>query len=352
MFDLPVLQILVPWLVSFGLGFLLAPLVIAQLHKYKVWKKKAGNDSGLGDDNGTPIFNKLHKDKETNTPRMGGMVIVLSVLITTVFFWVVSYAVSGGPSGGFDFLSRSQTWLPIFAFAMGGMIGFVDDIHQIKSSGKWAGGVPFVDRMIPTVFFSLFAAWWFFAKLEISTVLVPFYGHVDLGIFFIPFFVAVFLALFATSNIDGLDGLSGGIMAIIFSAYGVIAFAQGQVDIAALCFVIVGATLAFLWFNIPPARFYMTESGYNALAFTLAIVAFITDTVLLLPVIAFMLFITELTTIMQVVSKKIRGKKIFLVAPIHHHFEALGYPAYGVVMRYWIVSLVFAVLGVVLVLAS
>lgn len=352
MFELPLLQVAFPWLMSFFLGFLLAPVVLKYLYKFRVWKKKSGNVSGLGDKKGTPIFNKLHKDKETNTPRMGGMVIVISVLLTTLFFWVISFAISGGPSGEFDYLSRSETWLPIFAFIVGGFIGFVDDIHQIKLSGKWAGGVPFVDRMVPTILFSLFAAWWFYVKLGVSEVYVPFFGGLELGLLFVPFFVAVFIAVFATSNIDGLDGLSGGIMSIIFSAYGIIAFMQGQINIAAFCFVVVGATLAFLWFNIPPAKFYMTESGYNALAFSLVIIAFVTNTVLLLPIIAFCLFITELTTIMQVASKRLRGKKIFLVAPIHHHFEALGYPAHGVVMRYWLVSLIFAVMGVVLALVG
>mgnify|MGYP000725313243 CR=1 FL=1 len=346
MFELPALQILFPWLISFFMGFLLAPIVLKYLFKFRVWKKKSGKGGG------TPIFNELHKDRETNTPRMGGMVIVLSVLLTTFFFWIVSYAVSGGPSGDFDFLSRSQTWLPMFAFFVGGVIGFVDDIHQIKLSGRWAGGLPVVSRLVPTILFSLFCAWWFYVKLGLSEVYVPFYGPLEIGILFVPFFVTVFVAVFATSNIDGLDGLSGGIMSIIFSAYGFIAFVQGQIDIAAFCFVLVGATLAFLWFNIPPAKFYMTESGYNALAFALVIVAFVTNTVLLLPIIAFCLFITELTTIMQVLSKKIRGKKIFLVAPIHHHFEALGYPAHNVVMRYWIVSMVFAALGVVLALVG
>lgn len=352
MFELPALQILFPWLVSFFIGFLIAPVVLKYLHRFEVWKKKSGNEKGLGDDKGTPIFNKLHQHKETNTPRMGGLVIVITVLCTTLFFWVISYAIAGNPSGTFNFLSRSQTWLPLFAFTIGGIIGFIDDIHQIKLSGRWAGGLPVFSRLVPTILFALFCGYWFFAKLEVSAVYVPFFGPFELGVLFIPFFVAVFVALFATSNIDGLDGLSGGIMSIIFSAMGFIAFAQGQIEVAAFCFVIVGATIAFLWFNIPPAKFYMTESGYNALAFTLAIVAFITNTVLLLPIIAFCLFITEVTTIMQVLSKKLRGKKIFLVAPIHHHFEALGYPSHHVVMKYWIVTMVTATLGVVIALVG
>ena len=349
MLEIPALQILLPWLMSFFLGFLIAPVVLRYLHVFKIWKKKSGNTKGVGG-GGTPIFNRLHKEKETSTPRMGGLVIVITVLFTTLSFWVISYATVGNASGAFDFLTRSETWLPLFAFFVGGLIGFADDIYQIKLEGKFAGGLPILFRLLPTLIFALFCAYWFFYKLEISSVFVPFYGGFELGLLFVPFFVTVFIALFATSNIDGLDGLSGGIMAIIFSAMGFIAYAQDQVNLAAFCFVIVGSIIAFLWFNIPPAKFYMTESGYNALSFTLVIVAFATNTVLLLPLIAFCLFMTELTTIMQVLSKKYRGKKIFLVAPVHHHFEALGNPAHHVVMKYWIVTMVTAALGVVIAL--
>jgi len=350
MFELPALQIVLPWLISFFIGFLITPVVIKYLYVFKCWKKKSGNQHSMGGKGDTPIFNKLHEDRDTAVPRMGGLVIVISVLFTTFFFWIVSYAASGGPSGEFDFLSRTQTWLPLFAFFAGAVMGFVDDYFTIKPGGWFKGGLPLKLRLVWVSLIGLFAAFWFYSKLGVSEVYVPFYGGLELGLLFIPFFVAVFMSTFATSNIDGIDGLSGGIMSIIFSAYGFIAMVQGQIDIAAFCFVLVGATLAFLWFNIAPAKFYMTEVGYNALSFSLVIVAFITNTVLLLPVIAFCLFATELTTIMQVLSKKIRGKKIFLVAPIHHHFEALGYPAHNVVMRYWIVSMVSAVLGVALAL--
>ncbi len=350
MFELPALQILFPWLISFFLGFLLAPIVLKYLFKFRVWKKKSGNQHSMGGTGETPIFNELHKDRDTTVPRMGGMVIVLSVLLTTLFFWVVSYAVSGGPSGEFDFLSRSQTWLPLFAFFAGAVIGFIDDYFTVKPEGVFKGGLPLKLRLVWVFCFGLFAGWWFYAKLGVSEVYVPFYGGFELGVLFIPFFIAAFTSTFATATIDGLDGLSGGIMSIVFAAYGFIAMTQDQVQIAAFCFVVVGATLAFLWFNISPAKFYMTEVGYNALSFSLVIVAFVTNAVLLLPVIAFCLFATEATTILQVLSKKIRGKKIFLVAPIHHHFEALGYPAHNVVMRYWIVTMVFAALGVALAL--
>lgn len=344
------IKILLPWIFAFLIGLLVTPLVLSYLHRFRCWKKQSGNQDGMGGDGGTPIFNKLHADRDVAVPRMGGLVIVISVLSTVTLFWIVSYASSGGPSGTLDFLSRSETWLPIAAFAAGALVGFIDDLLTIGIT-RWmpgARGLALRYRLIWAVGFATIAAYWFYIKLGYDSVFVPFYGDWVIGWWFLPFFILTFVAIFATSNIDGLDGLSGGVMSIVFTAYGFIAYFQGQTDIAAFCFVVVGATLAFLWFNIPPARFYMTEVGYNALSFSLAIVAFATDTVLLLPIIAVCLFATEITTIMQVLSKKIWGKKLFLVAPIHHHFEAIGWRPETVVMRYWIVSLIGAVLGVVL----
>ena len=142
----------------------------------------------------------------------------------------------------------------------------------------------------------------------------------------------------------------------MFAAYGGIAFYQQQIDLAAFCATIAGGILAFLWFNIPPARFYMTETGTMGLTITLTVVAFMTDTLgggyglLVLPIIALPLVITVLSNIIQIASKKFRGKKVFLVAPLHHHFEAIGWPSYKVTMRYWVFSLVCAILGISLAL--
>jgi len=157
----------------------------------------------------------------------------------------------------------------------------------------------------------------------------------------------VMLAIFSGGVIDGIDGLAGGIMAVMFSAYGVIAFFQNQIDLATFCAAIVGGTLAFLWFNVPPARFYMSETGMLGLTVTLSIIAFLTDSVAVLPIIAFPLIATSASVVIQYLSKKYRGKKVFLVAPLHHHFEAIGWPAAKVTMRYWILSIIFAVVGMI-----
>ena len=158
------------------------------------------------------------------------------------------------------------------------------------------------------------------------------------------------LATFSGSVIDGLDGLAGGVMATAFAAYAGIAFFQEQIDLAAFSAVIAGAIAAFLWFNIPPARFYMGETGILGLTTTLTVVAFLTDAVLVLPLIALPLVLDSASVIIQLFSKKFFGRKIFLVAPLHHHFEAIGWPHYKVTMRAWVLSAVSAIIGMVIAL--
>lgn len=346
-----VLKIFIPWTTAFFVGIIITPFLTHYLYKYKMWKKKPGKDAGLGDNNGTPIFNELHKEKDTGTPRMGGIIIWGSVLITTFIFWLFSYLFPDILTQKLDFMSRNQTWLPLFTLVAASLLGLVDDFLVVFNRGGYmAGGMPLKLRIGLVLLIGLIGGWWFYSKLGVSLVAVPFNGVMEFGILFIPFFMLVMLALFSSGVIDGIDGLSGGIMATIFSAYAGIAFFQNQIDLAAFCAVIVGGILAFLWFNIPPARFYMSETGILGLTTTLTVVAFLTGHVFILPIIAFPLFATVLSNIIQVSSKKFRGKKVFLVAPIHHHFEALGWPSYKVTMRFWIVGIVSAIIGMIIAL--
>lgn len=347
-----VFKVFVPATVAFFIGIFLAPLLIHYLYKYKMWKKKA-RTNGLGG-GGTPIFNNLHKEKEVGTPRMGGILIWSSALLVIIIFRLLSVISSNPLAEKLDFLSRSQTWLPIFTLFAGSMVGLVDDLLVIYGKGKYiAGGLKLSERVIMVLAIGAIGAWWFFIKLGISSILIPFYGEISLGLFFIPIFMITMLALFSGGVIDGIDGLSGGIFATIFSAYSGIAFFQNQIDLAAFCAVVAGGTLAFLWFNIPPARFYMTETGILGLTTAITVVAFLTKAVVVLPIIAFPLFVASGSVIIQVTSKKFRnGKKVFLVAPIHHHFEALGWPSYKVTMRFWIISIICAIIGMIIALAG
>lgn len=341
-------KVLVPSAIAFLVGILGTPLLTHYLYKYKAWKKMSVQMTLDG--RPATISQKLHNDEVKKTPRMGGIVIWGSVLITISIIWFIARFFPNEVTSKLEFLSRNQTWLPLFTLIVASLVGLIDDILVVRGSGGHIGGGLSLSIRIGTVLLIGFVGgWWFFAKLGVSSIAIPFAGDIGLGFFFIPFFMLVMLALFSGSVIDGIDGLSGGIMASIFSAYAGIAFFQNQIDLAAFCAVIVGGILAFLWFNIPPARFFMTETGILGLTTTLAVVAFLTDSVVVLPIIAFPLFVASGSVIIQQLSKKFRnGKKVFLVAPIHHHFEAIGWPSYKVTMRFWVLSMMTAAIGMII----
>jgi phospho-N-acetylmuramoyl-pentapeptide-transferase len=346
-------KLFIPSTVGFVIGILITPIISHYLYKYEMWKKRAGKVSWDGKD--TPIFNELHKHKEVGTPKMGGIVIWLSVLLTISLFWIIARILPFQLPHKIDFLSRSQTWIPLATLLIGAFVGLIDDYLDIRGSRDHiSGGLSLKKRLLVVSCIAFVCALWFYTKLEVSSIGLPFGKQIPLGILFIPFFILVVIGLYSGGVIDGIDGLAGGVFASMFAAYGGIAYYQHQLDLAAFCAVMVGAILAFLWFNIPPARFYMSETGSMSLTITLAIVAFMTDSlaggygILVLPIIAFPLVMTTLSNIIQIGSKKFRGKKVFLVAPLHHHFEAIGWPAAKVTMRYWVISVVLAVLGLVL----
>ncbi len=348
---LNVFKIFTPLTIAFFVGIVLAPLLSHYLYKYQAWKKKAGKVDPHG--NGTPIFNKLHEHKEVGTPRMGGILIWGSALITVLAIWLLSLILPSDFTSKLNFLSRNQAWIPFATLLIGSLVGLMVDWLEVRGYGKYvSGGLPFKHRLTIVLILGLLIALWFFFKLDMSAVFVPFVGDLNLGWLFIPFFLVVITALFSSGVIDGLDGLAGGVMAIIFAAYTGIAYFENQIDLAAFCAVVTGGILAFLWFNIPPARFYMSETGIMGLTLTLTVVAFLTNSVLVLPIIAFPLLATVLGNVIQLTAKKYWGRKVFLVAPIHHHFEAIGWPVYKVVMRYWIIGIIMAIIGVVVTLAG
>ena len=153
---------------------------------------------------------------------------------------------------------------------------------------------------------------------------------------------------FSANETDGLDGLLGGVSLFAFSALTVVAFALGRYDLAVMGGSIVGALLAFLWFNIYPARFFMGDTGSMALGITLGVMTMLTNTIFLLPLFAFVMVFESVSVIIQMTSKKFFKRKIFLSTPIHHHFEAIGWPESQVTMRFWIISVIFTGLGLAL----
>lgn len=343
------LTILLPSVITFVIGIFISFPIHRWLIKNEIWKKKNVTKSIDGKD--APISAMLHNDEKVKVPRMGGLIIWISVLVTASIFYALSKFTSFDIFDKLDFTSRSQTWLPLFTLLFGGILGAIDDLSVVeyfKKSGSYVGGgLSLVVRLFFVFLISLFVAYWFIYKLGMNSISIPVYGELFLSpILFAGLLIVMMLATYAGGIIDGVDGLSGGVMMMIYSAYGVIALTQNQYDIATLCFAIVSGILAFLWFNIAPAKFYNTETGMTGLLLTIVIIAYLTDGIFYLPIIALLLYVTVASTILQLLSKKFRGKKIFLVAPIHHHFEAKGMPNHKVAMRYWIIAYFCAVIGV------
>ncbi len=346
-------RVMIPPIVSFLIGIALAPVLSHYLYKYRAWKKVAGKGKGMGG-GGTPIFDELHKEREVSTPRMGGILIWVSILVTAFGISAFDFFF-GEPFHTLSFVARNQTWLPLFALTVGAVVGLMDDLLEVTKGG---GGLSLKIRLLVVGAIGFACGWWFYDKLDVSSVGIPLSSPLELGIFFIPFFVLVTLMVYASGIIDGIDGLAGGVFAIVFMAYAGIAFTQGQVALAGFAAATAGAILAFLWFNVPPARFYLSETGSMALTLALTLTAFTADTlgdgvgVFVLPILAFPLAATVFSTVLQVASKKILGRKILRAAPVHHHFEALGWPPYKVTMRYWIITIIGGAFGLSLALLS
>lgn len=331
--------------ISFLIAIIWCPLLTNFLYKNKFWKKTARVKAISGED--AVVFNSLHKEKEVGTPRMGGLLIWITVVVVVFLFFILSLIFPNTWIAQFNFLSRSQTWLPLFTLVAASIVGLIDDILVIGGWGKYiGGGISFKKRLIIVMLIGLIGSIWFYQKLGWDIVYIPFLGDTPIGFWYIPLFILVMIATWSGGIVDGLDGLSGGTFASIFGAMTIIAFSMGRIDLASFCAVILGSLLAFLWFNIPPARFYMSETGILGLTTVLAVVSFLTDSVYVLPIIAGILVIEVSSVIIQLLSKKFRKKKIFLSTPIHHHFEAIGWTSYKVTMRAWIVGMIFAIIGV------
>lgn len=337
---LAVIKVFVLTAVSFLLAISWTPILTRLLLRYKLGKQ-------IRDEDSAPIYFNLHKSK-SGTPTMGGVLVWLTTLILAVIVLILHQSFDGLWST-FNFLSRSQTLLPLGALVASAVVGLIDDYWNVRRIGPAGGGLRVRHRLLIYTAIASVGAWWFFYKLQWDLIHVPFVGNFNIGLWYIPLFMLIIVATsFSVNETDGLDGLAGGTLLASFAAFGTIAATQGKVELAAFCGVIVGALLAFLWHNIYPAKFFMGDTGAMSLGVTLGIVAMLTNSVFLLPIIGFVFVLESVSVIIQMLSKKIRKKKVFLSAPIHHHLEAKGWPEPQIVMRFWVISGVSAVIGLIL----
>ncbi|MFZ2681908.1 MAG: phospho-N-acetylmuramoyl-pentapeptide-transferase [Patescibacteria group bacterium] len=337
------IKILILSTMAFLVAFAWTPVLTYFLYKFKLGKSIRSAVTA-------PMFAELHK-KKAGVPTLGGLLMWVTTLVITLFFALMAWLAPDSLPGELNFLSRAQTWLPLAALVAAGLVGMADDFMNIRKLGTHGGGIDIRHRLVLYALIAAVGAWWFYVKLGWDSLHIPLYGDISIGWWYVPFFIVVIVATaFSVNQTDGLDGLAGGTLASAFSAYAIISLVQGRYDLAALCAVIVGSLLAFLWFNIYPARFIMGDTGAMSMGVTLGVVALLTNSALLLPIIGCVFVLETVTTFLQIGSKKLFKRKLFLIAPVHHHFEAKGWPEPKVVMRFWVLSWIGAGVGLIVAL--
>ena len=320
---------------AFLIAMALTPLYTTLAYKYKFWKYIRQN-SMTGEK--LEVLTKLHTEKHLrHIPTMAGVIGVIAIAVVTLT----------------ANLDHAQTYLPLASLLGGGLVGLIDDIINVRGKGRGVAGLRSGLKFMMITVLGLALGWFFYVKLGYDSVHVPFWGDWLVGWWIIPIFAFAVVATGNAVNIsDGLDGLAGGLLAVSFVVFGVIALLQGHTALAGFCFTVVGALLAYLWFNIYPARFFMGDAGSFAWGTTLGVVAMLTNTLFLLPIIGILFVVEAGSSLIQVVSKRLFHRKIFISAPIHHHLEAIGWPEVKVTMRFWVIASVAGFLGLLLALAG
>jgi len=308
-------------LLTFALVVIIMPPFIALLRRLGFGKRIREEGPGT------------HMVKE-GTPTMGGVLIIVVVAASAALFHVVAEG---------DFFDPN-TIAPILTLLLVGFLGAADD-YLNSTTGE---GIRIRQKLLWQIVVAGAIAYQIQQTYDIRELSVPFVGDVPIEPWAYILFAA--LAIVATTNgvnfTDGLDGLAGGTLIFAFVAYMIIALLAGQTNLAVLCALLIGALLGFLWFNVHPAQIFMGDSGSLALGACLAVMALITGQILLLPLIGIIFVLEAGSDVLQIASFKLTGKRIFKMAPLHHHFELLGWDEEKITMRFWIVGVLAAMLGV------
>lgn len=340
MLSFQVIRILILTGISFFVALLLTPFVTKLLYRIKAGKQ-------IRHSSDAPVFYSLHQKKE-GTPTMGGMIIWITTLGLSLIFFLFNLIFDNFWKY-FNFVDRAETYLPIVAMLIAALLGLVDDILGVLRIGTKGGGLSVKHKLLLYLIIGCVGAFWFYFKLGWTVLHIPFVGYLEIDGWYFPLFIFIIVATaFSANETDGLDGLLGGTTLFTFGSLAVVSFALGRYDLAAFSCVVIGSLLAFLWFNIYPARFFMGDTGAMALGITIGVIALLTNTALFLPFFAPVLVIESLSVIVQMTSKKLFGRKIFRSTPIHHHFEAIGWHETRVTMRFWILTAISNGIGLVL----
>jgi phospho-N-acetylmuramoyl-pentapeptide-transferase len=344
------IKLFTPAFIAFCIAMFAAKPMLSWMISLRLWKqvdRTTDNDEAI-----SAAFLAIHdKESEIKTPRAGGLLIWYSVFVTTGIIWILAKLLPQSTLfANIEFVSRSQTWLILAICAVGSCVGMINELAQARYITKISkdGFSRKVFLLVVTLLASM-CAWWMVSKLGINHIIVPFGFEILLGkVCMWLFVVFTFVSMFTSGVIDGIDGLSGGVFAILYGAFGVMAIISRSFDIATLCFVISFATIGFLWFNLPPAKWYIGEVGMLGLTMGLTTIAFLLDRPLWLLIIGMPLVLTAFSSLIQIISKRFFNKKVFLIAPLHHHFQALGMKNETIVMKYWFVTLLCSIVGIII----
>ncbi|MGC8981388.1 MAG: phospho-N-acetylmuramoyl-pentapeptide-transferase [Minisyncoccia bacterium] len=326
-------------LVSFLISLSIFPFLLSLLFKLNL-SKVINKES-------SPIFQSLHKKKE-GTPTMGGIIFWLTPIVFLLLVIIIS-VFDKQFANWINFLNKRETYLPLGFMILGGLIGLIDDLLGMLKIRNFKG-LRIKDKLIIYFAFSILVSWWFMVKLGIRFLYIPFLGRTYLNFFLILLFLIFYIisVSFSANETDGLDGLLAGVSISIIFALMVFSFLNGDYNLTALSAIVIGSILCFLWFNVYPAKIFMGDTGSMALGSYIAIVSLLEGTYFLIPIIAPIFVLESGSVILQVLSKKIFKKKIFLSTPIHHHFEALGMHESNIVFKFWILNIAGAVLGIII----
>jgi phospho-N-acetylmuramoyl-pentapeptide-transferase len=356
---LQVAKILTYSALAFFIAMWWAPYLIELLTWLKFWKKHSRSIATSGEK--LTVTKKFFEETEKKrlVPRAGGVLIWLTTLLFAAFFWLVlKIAPTSGLTQFLNFVSRSETFIPIGTLFFGSMLGLIDDaMVTMESGGKYStGGLHLNQRILMVTGFSFLISLWFYFQIDLTafslfgwdmdlkTIPLPF--NIPGGLLVIPLTLVILLGSWSTRVIDGLDGLSAGVFIPVMICFAALAFARGLYDMSTLLMVMAGSTVAYLWYNIPPAKFYLGDTGTDGVLLTLGVVAMLIDYIYILPIAGLMLCLTTGSVIVQLFSKKFFKRKVFLAAPLHHHFEASGWDRNQVTMRYWLITWMMSGLGV------
>lgn len=347
--DILGIKIIFYFIIIFCISYFTKNIIIKYLLKYKIYKTKDFKKKEVflkeNREKVSKIINKTEKDQYT--PRMGGFLFILPVLFTVFLYFSFEVILGNAET---TFLQNKEIFLLVFSFLFGSILGFIDDLMTVKNIKikNSSTGLPLRYRFLYVILFSIVLSFFIYIFLNYNSIYIPFFGNSDISYYvFLLFFIFIFFSTFSTSNIDGLDGLAGGIMFFIYLTFGFISWVQNNFEISFFCFIVTVSLFVFLLSNKPPAKVYMSEVGYNALSFCLVPISIFTNTVYLLPLILFMPFVTLGTTFLQVISIRLFKKRIFKIAPIHHHLEAIEWKTSKIVATYWIITAVTCFLSFV-----